>query len=44
MTTHDFLNFCALLASGVVGALVATPLNRAVAVVIERTRDGRDRR
>jgi len=38
MLNHDLLTFCALLASGVVGALVASPVGRVVAVAVERTR------
>lgn len=41
MIVHDLLEFCALLASGIVGALVATPLRHAMVVVAERNRDNR---
>jgi len=43
MITHDLIDFCALVASGVIGALIATPVRQAVAIAVRRTRSDRRR-
>ncbi|GAC1444337.1 MAG: hypothetical protein NVS2B8_17320 [Vulcanimicrobiaceae bacterium] len=43
MISHELLGFFALVASGIIGSLVATPLRNAMVVVVERRRPS-DRR
>lgn len=43
MITHDLIDFCALVASGVIGALIATPVRQAVVIAVRRTRSDRRR-
>ncbi len=43
MTAHDFAVFLALLASGVIGALVSTPVRAAIIVSSKRNRPNRRR-
>jgi hypothetical protein len=44
MALHDLLNFAALLLSGILGGVIATPARRKLAVVRRRIDDGRARR
>jgi hypothetical protein len=41
MTAHDFVAFLALLASGVIGALIATPVRAAITIAAKRPRSDR---
>jgi uncharacterized integral membrane protein len=43
MTDHDIAAFLALLASGVVGALITTPVRIAITVAAKRTSSDRRR-